>query len=241
MPIAVWNGSRVAQVSGNRRTKLEEQAPYALVGNIQTSLRKKTLHIPIAQSEPGIEPNGVSNDVRWKAVTFEGDGVHPKRLHRNHQIEIRALNVTMPGSVSNRFLCGIFTAILSVPQIGIVLYSSSWWVQHFSEKRQSHYSCCRFWVLRFSGSLEFAHPIEEPSPVDVHTHTASAVDTDLVCAGEDPHENHNCLHVQRFNPALKLILALVNSPVFRPPTAGAIDNIRLFAVGIPPLRGPPLS
>ena len=84
------------EVSGNRRTKLEEPAPYALVGNIQTSLRKKILHIPIAQSEPGIEPNGASNDFRWKAVTFEGDGVHPKRLHRNHQIEIRALNVTMP-------------------------------------------------------------------------------------------------------------------------------------------------
>ena len=29
-------------------------------------------------------------------MTFEGDGVHPKRLHRNHQIEISALNVTMP-------------------------------------------------------------------------------------------------------------------------------------------------
>ena len=29
-------------------------------------------------------------------MTFEGDGVHPKRLHRNHQIEIRALNVTTP-------------------------------------------------------------------------------------------------------------------------------------------------
>ena len=96
MPIAVGNGSRVAQVSGNRRTKLEEPAPYALVGNIQTPLRKEILHIPIAQSEPGIEPNGASNDFRWKAVTFEGDGVHPKRLHRNHQIEIRALNVTMP-------------------------------------------------------------------------------------------------------------------------------------------------
>ena len=98
MPIAVGNGSRVAQVSGNRRTKLEEPAPYALVGNIQTPLRKEILHIPIAQSEPGIEPNGASNDFRWKAVTFEGDGVHPKRLHRNHQIEIRALNVTMPKS-----------------------------------------------------------------------------------------------------------------------------------------------
>ena len=96
MPIAVGNGSCVAQVSGNRRTKLEEPAPYALVGNIQTSLSKKILHIPIAQSEPGIEPNGASNDFRWKAVTFEGDGVHPKRPPRNHQIEIRALNVTMP-------------------------------------------------------------------------------------------------------------------------------------------------
>ena len=96
MPIAVGNGSHVAQVLGNRRTKLEEPAPYALVGNIQTSLRKKILHIPIAQSESGIEPNGASNDFRWKAVTFEGDGFHPQRLHRNHQIEIRALNVTMP-------------------------------------------------------------------------------------------------------------------------------------------------
>ena len=99
MPIAVGNGSHGAQVSGNRRTQLEEPAPYALVGNIQTPLRKKILHIPIAQSEPGIEPNGASNDFRWKAVTFEGDGVHPKRLHRNHQIEIRALNVTMPSVV----------------------------------------------------------------------------------------------------------------------------------------------
>ena len=51
----------MAQVSGNRRTKLEEPAPYALVGNIQTPLRKEILHIPIAQSEPGVEPNGASN------------------------------------------------------------------------------------------------------------------------------------------------------------------------------------
>ena len=32
-------------------------------------------------------------------MTFERDGVHPKRLHRNHQIEIRVLNVTMPSFV----------------------------------------------------------------------------------------------------------------------------------------------
>ena len=103
----------MAQVSGNRRTKLEEPAPYALVGNIQTSLRKEILHIPIAQSEPGIEPNGASNDFRWKAVTFEGDGVHPKRLHRNHQIEIRALNVTMP----SRQLGEVFLPVARKPYI----------------------------------------------------------------------------------------------------------------------------
>ena len=37
-----------------------------------------------------------SSLMKHQAVTFEGDGVHPKRLHRNHQIEIRALNVKMP-------------------------------------------------------------------------------------------------------------------------------------------------
>ena len=32
----------------------------------------------------------------------QGDGVHPQRLHRNHQIEIRALNVTMPARGHHR-------------------------------------------------------------------------------------------------------------------------------------------
>ena len=133
MPIAVGNGSRVAQVSGNRNTKLEEPAPYALVGNIQTPLRKKILHIPIAQSEPGVEPNGMSNDFRWKAVTFEGDGVHPKRLHRNHQIEIRALNVTMP-------LSGCFVKALpceNEPQSTIVTATSSTRTPMNSTKKRS--------------------------------------------------------------------------------------------------------
>ena len=53
MPIAVGNGSRVAQVSGNRRAKLEEPVPYALVGNIQTPLRKKILHNPDSSERTG--------------------------------------------------------------------------------------------------------------------------------------------------------------------------------------------
>ena len=74
--------SHMAQVSSNRRTKFKEPAPYALVGNIQTPLRQKILHISIAQCEPGIEPYDMANDFRWKAMAFKADIVHLGRLHR---------------------------------------------------------------------------------------------------------------------------------------------------------------
>ena len=72
------------------RTFLEALCQYTVPLARTVRIHRSTLY------RHGIEPNGASNDFRWKAVTFEGDGVHPKRLHRNHQIEIRALNVTMP-------------------------------------------------------------------------------------------------------------------------------------------------
>ncbi len=42
MPIVAGRGSLVAQVPGIRRTKFEEPAPYALVGNIQTLRRSRS-------------------------------------------------------------------------------------------------------------------------------------------------------------------------------------------------------
>jgi hypothetical protein len=71
----------MAQVSINRCAKFEEPAPYGLRGDIQPTLRKQILHIPKAQCEPGVEPNGVANDIRWKAMTLEGDVAHLERLH----------------------------------------------------------------------------------------------------------------------------------------------------------------
>ena len=59
----------MAQVASDRGTKFKEPPPYALVGNIEAPLGKQILHISKAQSEPGVELNGVANDVRWKAVT----------------------------------------------------------------------------------------------------------------------------------------------------------------------------
>ncbi len=82
VPIVAGRWSHMAQVSSNRRAKFEEPAPYALVGNIEAPLGKQILHISKAQSEPGVEPNGVANDVRWKAVACERNGSHLDMLHR---------------------------------------------------------------------------------------------------------------------------------------------------------------
>ena len=64
MPMVAGLGTHMAQVSRNRCAKFGEPASYALVGNVQAPLRKKILHISVAQSEPSVEPNGVANDVR---------------------------------------------------------------------------------------------------------------------------------------------------------------------------------
>ena len=64
MPIVAGCWSHTTQVSRDRRTKFKEPAPYALVGNVQAPLCKQILYISKAQSEPGVELNGVANDVR---------------------------------------------------------------------------------------------------------------------------------------------------------------------------------
>jgi len=87
--------SHPTQVSSNRRAEFKKPAPHALVGNIQAPICKQILHISIAQSEPGIEPNSVANDVWWKSVTLKADFV---RLDRLPQMPARVLpvNLTMP-------------------------------------------------------------------------------------------------------------------------------------------------
>ena len=64
MPMVAGRWAHMTQVLSNRRTKFKEPAPYALVGNVQAPLCKQILYISKAQSEPGVELNGVANDVR---------------------------------------------------------------------------------------------------------------------------------------------------------------------------------
>ncbi len=88
----------MVQVSSDWRAKFEEPAPHGFVGDVRSPFRQKILYVSIAQSEPSIEPNCVANDVRWKSMACEGDGSHPDML-TDDEIEVRALNVTMPSFV----------------------------------------------------------------------------------------------------------------------------------------------
>jgi hypothetical protein len=95
MPVVAGSRSHLAQVASDRRTEFEKPAPDGFVRDIQASLCKQILHVSIAQSEAGIEPNGMANDVRWKSVALKADFVHLDRLPQM-PVRVRNVNVTMP-------------------------------------------------------------------------------------------------------------------------------------------------
>ena len=70
-----------------RDPEFDEPSAYRFIGNIQTPLRKQILHISIAQSEPGVEPNGV----RWPVKEM----VSISTIYTKDPIQIRTLNVTI--------------------------------------------------------------------------------------------------------------------------------------------------
>ena len=84
-----------AQILCDRRAEFEKPAPHALVGNIKAPLRKQILYISIAQSEPGIEPNRVANNIRWKSMASKRDVIHLDRLSQM-PLHVLPVNVTMP-------------------------------------------------------------------------------------------------------------------------------------------------
>ena len=76
-------------------TELHDPPSNCLIRDVETTLGKQILHVPIAQRETAIEPDGMLDDDRWKAVTTIGYLAHPETLkhppYRSH-----AVTVTMP-------------------------------------------------------------------------------------------------------------------------------------------------
>ena len=76
-------------------TEFQDPSSNCLIRDVETTLGKQVLNVQIAQRETAIEPDGMLDDDRWKAVTTVGYLAHPETLkHRPRRSH--AVNVTMP-------------------------------------------------------------------------------------------------------------------------------------------------
>ena len=76
-------------------TEFQDPSANCLIRDVETTLGKQVLNVPIAQRETAIEPDGMLDDDRWKAVTTVGYLAHPETL-KHRPCRSHAVNVTMP-------------------------------------------------------------------------------------------------------------------------------------------------
>ena len=76
-------------------TEFPDPSSNCLIRDVETTLGKQVLNVPIAQRETAIEPDGMLDDDRWKAVTTVGYLAHPETL-KHRPCRSHAVNVTMP-------------------------------------------------------------------------------------------------------------------------------------------------
>ena len=75
--------------------EFQDPSSNCLIRDVETTLGKQVLNVPIAQRETAIEPDGMLDDDRWKAVTTVGYLAHPETL-KHRPCRSHAVNVTMP-------------------------------------------------------------------------------------------------------------------------------------------------
>ena len=79
-------------------TEFQDPSSNCLIRDVETTLGKQVLNVPIAQRETAIEPDGMLDDDRWKAVTTVGYLAHPETL-KHRPCRSHAVNVTMPSNL----------------------------------------------------------------------------------------------------------------------------------------------
>jgi len=76
VPVIARSRSCPPQFGRDGAAKLKEPASKRFIAHIDAALRQQFLNVAKGELEPGIEPDGVSNDVGWEAVAFVGDWGH---------------------------------------------------------------------------------------------------------------------------------------------------------------------
>ena len=78
-------------------TELHDPSSNCLIGDVETPLGEQVLDVPKPQRESTIEPNGMLDDDRWKAMTTVGYLAHPKSL-KHQPRRSYAVNVIAPSA-----------------------------------------------------------------------------------------------------------------------------------------------
>ena len=68
MPACVCGGMRSSELSGVGKVKFYRLAADGFIGDIDATLGQQILDIPKAQRKSEIQPDGILNDLGWKAV-----------------------------------------------------------------------------------------------------------------------------------------------------------------------------
>jgi hypothetical protein len=82
---------------GNDWSEFEHPSTDRLIADHQSALSQEILDIPIAQREPEVEPDSMSDDVGRKSVAGIGDGLHdPNLIHAVARCALRCQCPTLP-------------------------------------------------------------------------------------------------------------------------------------------------
>jgi hypothetical protein len=80
MPAITWSRTAPPQSPSDCWSEFEHPTASALVGDVEPTLGKQFLNIAIAQGETKVQPDGVLDDDRWKAMPAIGDRNHDRTL-----------------------------------------------------------------------------------------------------------------------------------------------------------------
>src|SRR5688572_26167922 len=68
--------AQLSQIAGKGRPELQHPPPDRLVRDVETPLRQEFLDVSVAEGEPSVEPDRVSDHLGWEAMTSVGDALH---------------------------------------------------------------------------------------------------------------------------------------------------------------------
>jgi hypothetical protein len=80
MPSVAWPRATPAQPSGDHRPELQHPTAHRFVEEVEPTLGERILHVAVAQGEAKVEPNGVLDNRRQKAVAAIREQGHGERL-----------------------------------------------------------------------------------------------------------------------------------------------------------------